>query len=209
MYKKLVFFGIVVLLAPLLFIPEYGYFWAMGFEFGKVMPDVQFHGIQLFLCLLVVAAFMFFAGLVHPKISLWFGEKTRKRSSALYGIVVGIAIVGLIEVNLIAHAIVEHEDRVMVAFYEDIEIGDSVNEILGLSNSRNKHLRYSFSLKGIEKDLAAFDRNKNFVDFSYPNKFRSSRMRMIVETSLHPGDEGAQIVGKYLLLDNRVTRSNI
>ena len=76
------------------------------------MPDLQFHGIQLFLCLLVAAAFMFFAGLVHPKISLWFGEKTRKRSSVIYGVIVGIAIAGLVEVNLIASAIVEHEDPI-------------------------------------------------------------------------------------------------
>jgi len=173
------------------------------------MPDVQFHGIQLFLCLLVVAAFMFFAGLVHPKISLWFGEKTRKRSSTIYGIVVGIAIVGLIEVNLIATGIVEYEDRVMVSFYEDIEIGDSVGEVLNLSDSLNKHLRYSFSLMETERDLVAFDQNKNFVDFSYPNRFRTSRMRMVVETNLYPGHEGALIVGKYLLLDNRVARSKI
>ena len=209
MYKKLIIFGLLVLLVPIVFIPGYDYAWALGFRFGEVMPDVQFHGIQLFLCLLVVAAFMFFAGLVHPKISLWFGEKTRKRSSTIYGIVVGIAIVGLIEVNLIASGIVELEDRVMVSFYEDIEIGDPVDEVLGLSNSLNKHLRYSFSLLGTERDLAAFDRNKNFVDFSYPNKYRASRIRMIVETNLHPSHEGAQIVGKYLLLDNRVTRSNI
>ena len=173
------------------------------------MPDVQYHGIQFFLCLLVAAAFMFFAGLAHPKISLWFGEKTRKRSSTIYGTVMGIAIVGLVEVNLIAAGIVEYEDRVMVSFYEDIEIGDTVDEVLSLSTSLNKHLRYSFSLLQPERDLAAFDRNKNFVDFSYPNKFRTSRIRMVVETNLHPNHEGAQIVGKYLLLDNRVTRSEI
>ena len=207
MYKKLTLFGIFVLLVPIVFIPEYDYFWSMGFKFGKVMPDVQYHGIQLFLCLLVAAAFMFFAGLVHPKLSLWFGEKTRKRSSTIYGIVAGIAVVGLVEVNLIAHGIVEHEDRMLVSFYEEIEIGDTVGEVLGLSSSNNKHLRYSFSLQESERDLVAFDRNKNFVNFSYPNKFRTSRMRMVLETSLHPGDEGARIVGKYLLLDNRVTRS--
>ena len=173
------------------------------------MPDVQFHGIQLFLCLLVVAATMFFAGLVHPKISLWFGEKTRKRSSTIYGFVVGIAIVGLIEVNLIASGIVEYEDRVMTSFYEDIEIGDSVDEVLNLSDSLNKHLGYSFSLMEKEKELVAFDHNKNFVNFSYPNKSRTSRMRMIVETNLHPGHEDARIIGKFLLVNNRITRSQI
>ena len=148
---------------------------------------------------------MFFMGLVHPKISIWFGKKSRKRSSIIYGIVVGIAIVGLIEVNLIAFGIYEHEDRTMVSFYEAIKIGSSIDEVQNLSISLNKHLGNSYSLAQREKDLIAYDQNRNFVEFTFPNPFRTKRV--IIETNLHSGREDGQIIGKYLLINNRITRS--
>lgn len=207
MYKKLIYFGIFVFLVPLILIPEYKYITGLGWFGIEVMPSVQFHGIQLFFCLLVIASIMFIAGLVHPKISIWFGEKTRKRSSTIYGIVVGIAIVGFFEVYLIALGIYKYEDRILVSFYEEVEIGSSVDEIRNLSISLNKHLGYSYSLLPREKDLVAYDQNKNFIDFSYPNQFRTRRM--IVETNLHPGREDARVIGKFLLVNNQVTRSEI
>jgi len=207
MYKKLIYFGIFVFLVPIVFIPEYKYITGLGWWGIEVMPDVQFHGIQLFFCLLVIASIMFIAGVVHPKISIWFGEKTRKRSSTIYGIVVGIAIVGLIEVNIIALGIYKYEDRIMASFFKDIEIGSSIDEVQNLSISLNKHLGYSYSLSEREKDLIAYDQNRNFVDFSYPNQFRTGRL--IVETNLYPGDADARIIGKFLLINNRITRSEI
>lgn len=162
-------------------------------------------GFNCFFCLLVTASIMFLAGHVHPKISLWFGEKTLKRSSTIYAIVVGIAIVGLIEVNLIALGIYKYEDRIMVSFYEEIEVGSSIDEARNLSNSLNRHLGYSYSLSEREQDLIAYDQNRNFVDFSNPNQFRTRRM--IVETNLHPGHEDARIIRKFLLINNRIARS--
>ena len=208
MYKKLVYFGILILLVPLIFIPEYKYITGLGWFGIEVMPGVQFHGIQLFFCLLVIASIMFIAGVVHPKYSIWFGEKSRKRSCTLYGIVVGIAIAGLIEVNLIALGIYKYEDKKMVSFYENIQIGNSVDEARNLSKLLNNHIGYSYSLSQTEKDLIAYDQNRNFVGFTYPHQFRTSRMRMIVETSLHPGHEDARIVGKYLLVNYRIARSD-
>lgn len=207
MYKKLIYFGIFVFLVPIIFVLDNRYITGLGWFGIEVMPGVQFHGIQLFFCLLVIASTMFVMGLAHPKISIWFGEKTRKRSSTIYGIVVGIAIVGLIEVNLIALGIYEYEDRIMVSFYEDIEIGSSIDEARNLSISLNKHLGYSYSLSERERDLITYDQNRNFVDFSNPNQFRTRRM--IVETNLHPGHEDARIIGKFLLVNNRITRSEI
>jgi hypothetical protein len=209
MYKKLIYFGIFALLVPIVFIPEYKYITVVGFWVWKVMPDVQYHGVQLFFCLLVIASTMFFAGLVHPKISIWFGEKTRKRSSTIYGIVAVIAIAGLFEVYLIALGIYEYEDRQMVSFYEDIEIGNSVDEIQNLSISLNKHLGYSYSLSEGERNLITDDQNRKFVGFKYPHQFRTSRMRMIVETNLHPAHEDARIIGKFLLINYQITRSKI
>ena len=209
MYKKLIFFGIFVFLVPIIFVSDYTYiiFTTMirGFPFSEVRHDVQYHGIQLFFCLLVIATTMFFAGLVHPKISIWFGEKTTQRSSTIYGLVVVIAVVGLIEVNLISSYIYEYEDRIMVSFYEDIEIGSSIDEVQNLSISLSKHLGYSDSLAEREKDLIAYDQNRNFVEFTYPNKFRTRRV--IVETNLNPSHEDARTIGKFLLISNRITRS--
>jgi len=205
MYKKLIYFGIFVFLVPIIFVLDNKYITGLGFFGLEVMHGVQYHGIQLFFCLLVIASTMFIAGHVHPKISLWFGEKTRKRSSTIYGIVVGIAIVGLIEVNLLALSIYDYEDRIMVSFYEDVKIGSSIDEVQKLSTSLNKHIGYSYSLLPREKDLINYDQNRNFVDFTNPNQFRSRRM--IVETNLHPGHEDARIIGKFLLKNNRITRS--
>ena len=207
MYKKLTCFGIFVFLVPIIFVPEYEYITGLGFFELEVMHDVKYHGIQLFFCLLVIAVFMFFMGLAHPKISIWFGEKTRKRSSTVYGIIVGIAIGGLVEVNLIALGIYEYEDRTMVSFYEAIEVGDSLDEVQNLSFSLNKHLSYNDSLAQREKDLIAYDQNRNFVEFTFPDPFRTRRV--IIETNLHPDREGVRIIGKYLLINNRVTRSVI
>jgi len=207
MYKKLIYFGIFVFLVPIIFVLDNKYITGLGWWGIEVMPGVQYHGIQLFLCLLVIASTMFVVGHVHPKISIWFGEKTRKRSSTIYGIVVGIAIIGLIEVNLIALGIYEYEDRIMVSFYEDTKIGSSIDEARNLSISLNKHLGYSYALSEREQNLITDDQNRNFVDFSNPNQFRTSRI--IVETNLHPGHEDARIIGKFLLENNRITRSEI
>ena len=204
MYKKLTYFGIIVFLVPVIFVPDYKYITGLGFFELEVMHDVKYHGIQLFFCLLVIAVFMFFMGLAHPKISIWFGEKTRKRSSTIYGIVVGIAIVGLVEVNLIAFGIYEYEDRTMVSFYEVIEIGSSIDEVQNLSISLNEHLGYSHSLEQREIDLIAYGKNGNFVEFVFPDPFRTSRV--IIETNLHPARKDGQITGKYLLINNRVAR---
>jgi len=205
MYKKLICFGIFVFLVPLIFVPEYQYITGLGFFDFDVMHDVKYHGIQLFFCLLVIAVFMFFMGLAHPKISIWFGEKTRKRSSIIYGTVVGIAIAGLVEVNLIALGIYEYEDRTMVSFYEVIEIGSSIDEVQNLSISLNEHLGYSHSLEQREIDLIAFGKNGNFVEFVFPDPFRTRRV--IIETNLHPARKDGQITAKYLLINNRVARS--
>lgn len=178
-----------------------------GFPFSEVRHGVKYHGIQLFFCLLVIATTMFFAGLVHPKISIWFGEKTTQRSSTIYGIVVGIAIAGLVEVNLISSGIYDYEDRIMVSFYEGIEIGSSIDEVLNLSVSLNKHLEYNGSLAEREKKLVSYDENRNFVEFSYPNQFRTRRT--IVETSISPDHEDAQIIGKFLLINSQISRSEI
>ncbi len=207
MYKKLTCFGIFVLLVPIIFVPEYKYITGLGFFEIEVMHDVKYHGIQLFFCLLLIAVFMFFMGLAHPKISIWFGEKTRKRSSTIYGIVVGIAIVGLIEVNLIALGIYEYEDRTMVSFYEAIELGNSLDEVQNLSISFNKHLGLNDSLAQREKDLIAYNRDRNFVEFTFPDPFRTRRV--IIETNLHPDRQDGQIIGKYLLIDNQITKSEI
>ncbi len=207
MYKKLTYFGILVFLVPLIFVPEYKYITELGFFELEVMHDVKYHGIQLLFCLLVFAVFMFFMGLAHPKISLWFGEKTRKRSSTIYVIVMGIAIIGLVEVNLIALGIYEYEDRTMVSFYEDIEIGSSFDEVQNHSISLNKHLGYSDSLAQREKDLIPYDQNRNFAEFTFPDQFRTRRV--IVETNLYPDHVDARIVGKFLLINNRITRSEI
>lgn len=205
MYKKLIYFGIFVFLVPILFVLDNKYITGLGWFGIEVMHGVQYHGIQLFFCLLVISVFMFFMGLAHPKVSIWFGEKTRKRSSIIYGVVLGIAIVGLIEVNLIASGIYEYEDRTMVSFYEAVEIGSSFDEVKNLSTSLNKHLGYSDSLAQREKDLIAYDQNRYFVEFTFPNPFRTRRV--IVETDLHLDREGGQIIGKYLLINNRITRS--
>jgi len=209
MYKKLIYFGIIALLVPLFFIPDYEYITGVGFWVWEVMPDVQYHGVQLFFCLLVVAATLFFGGLVHPRISLWFGEKTRKRSSTIYAIVAIIAIAGLFEVHLITLGIYEYEDRQMASFYEEIEIGNSVAEIQRLSTSLNKHLGYSYSLSEVEKDSIDAYQNRKFVGFKYPHQFRTSRMRIIVETNLHPAHEDARVIGKFLLKNHQITRSKI
>lgn len=209
MYKKLIFFGILVFLVPIFFVSDYSYITSTtvigGFPFTKVRHDVLYHGIQLFFCLLVVAVTMFFAGLVHPKISIWFGEKTRQRSSLIYGVVVVIAVVGLIEVNLISSYIYEYEDRTMVSFYEDIGIGNSIGEVQSLSISHNKHLGQNDSLADREKDLIAYDQSRNVVEFAFPNQFKTRRV--IVETNLPPGHEDARVIGKFLIINNRITRS--
>jgi hypothetical protein len=207
MYKKLTCFGILVFLVPLIFVPEYKYITELGFFELEVMHDVKYHGIQLLFCLLVFSVFMFFMGLAHPKISLWFGEKTRKRSSTIYVIVMGIAIIGLVEVNLIALGIYEYEDRTMISFYEDIEIGSSFDEVRNHSISLNKHLGYSDSLAQREKDLIPYDQNGNFAEFTFPDQFRTRRV--IVETNLYPDHVDARIVGKFLLINNRIARSEI
>ena len=207
MYKKLTCFGILVLLVPFIFVSEYKYITELGFFELEVMHDVKYHGIQLFFCLLVFAVFMFFMGLANPKISLWFGEKTRKRSSIIYLIVVGIAIAGLVEVNLIALDIYEHEDRIMVTFYEDIEIGSSFNEVQRHSISLNEHLGYNDLLAEREKDIISYDQNKNFAEFTFPDQFRTRRV--IVETNLNPDHVDARIVGKFLLINNQIAKSEI
>ena len=209
MYKKLIYFGTFVFLVPIIFVSDYTYITTTtvirGFPFSEVRHGVQYHGIQLFFCLIVIATTMFFAGLVHPKISIWFGEKTTQRSSTIYGIVVGIAVLGLIEVNLISSRIYEYEDRIMVSFYEDTEIGSSIDAVQNLSVSLNKHLGHSDSLAEREKDLIAYDKNRNFVEFAFPNQFKTRRV--IVETNLRPSHEDARIIGKFLLINNRITRS--
>ena len=209
MYMKLIIFGIFVLLVPIIFVPDYTYITTttvlQGHPFSEVRHGVLYHGIQLFFCLFIIATTMFFAGLIHPKISIWFGEKTTQRSSIIYGIVVGIAVVGLIEVNLISSSIYEYEDRIMVSLYEDIEIGSSINEVQNHSVFLNRHIEHTGSLAEREKDLIAYDQNRNFVEFTYPNKFRTRRV--IVEKNLYPGHEDARVIGKFLLIDNRVARS--
>jgi hypothetical protein len=97
--------------------------------------------------------------------------------------------------------------RIMVSFYEDTEIGSSIDAIQNLSISLNKHLGHSDSLAEREKDLIAYDQNRNFVEFTFPNQFKTRRM--IVETNLNPGHEDARIIGKFLLKDNQITRSEI
>lgn len=209
MYWKLTCFGIFVFLVPIIFVSDYTYITTTtvigGFPFTKVRHDVQYHGIQLFFCLLFIAITMFFAGLVHPKISLWFGEKTRPRSSTIYGIVVGIAIVGLVEVNLISSYIYEFEDRTMISFYEGIEIGSSIDEAQNLSISLNKNIGHSVSLAEREKALIAYDQTRNVLEFTFPNQFKTRRV--IVETNLRPSHEDARITGKYLLINNQIARS--
>ena len=78
MYKKLIFLGILFFLVPIVFVLDNKYIMGLGWWGIEVMHSVQFHGIQLFFCLLVIAATMFFMGLANPKITLWFGAKTRK-----------------------------------------------------------------------------------------------------------------------------------
>ncbi len=204
MYKKLIFFGIFVFLVPIIFVIDNRYVTGIGFFGMKAMHGMQYYGIQLFIGMLVIALFVFTLGIVHPKIPLWFGEKTRKRSSTIYGIVVGIAIAGLVEVNLIALIVYEYEDRIMVSFYEDLKMGSSSYEVKKLSASLNKHMRYTYTLSLKANDLITYDINRNFVIFSYPNQFRSRRM--IVETNLYPGHEDARIIGKYLLKNNQIER---
>jgi hypothetical protein len=118
---------------------------------------------------------------------------------------VGITIVGLIEVNLLALAIYDYEDRIIVSFYEDLKIGNSIDEVKKLTGSLSKHIGYSYSLSTNEKDLIGSDEKRNFVDFSYPGEFRSRHL--IVETNIYPGNEDARVIGKYLLKDNRLEGS--
>ena len=162
-------------------------------------------GFNCFFCLFVIATTLFFAGLIHPKISIWFGEKTIQRSSTIYGTVAGIAVVGLIEVNLISSSLYEYEDRIMASFYEDIEIGDSFNEVQNLSISLNKHLSYTDTLAQREKDLVAYEQNNIFVEFTFPNPFRTRRV--IVETNRYPDHDDVRVMSKFLLINSRITKS--
>ena len=205
MYKKLTYFGIFIFLVPIIFVIDNRYVTGIGFFGMEAMHGVQFYGIQMFLGLFVIAFIVFILGHVNPKISLWFGEKTRKRSSIIHGIVVGITIVGLVEVNLLALVIYDYEDRKMVSFYEDLKIGSSIDEVKKLTVSLSQHIGYSYSLSKTEKDLISHDEKRNFVDFSYPGKFRSRHM--IVETNIYPGHEDARIIGKYLLKNNQLEGS--
>ena len=209
MYWQLTCFGMFVFLLPTLFIPDYSYITTKtvigGFPFTTVRHDVLYHGIQFFFCLLFIAISLFFAGLVNPKISLWFGKKTRQRSSTVYGIVVVIAILGFAEVKLISSYLYELEDGTMVSFYEGIAIGSSMDEVQKFSRSLNKNLRHSVSLADREKDLIAYDQTRNVLEFTFPNQFRTRRV--IVETNLRLDDEDARVIGKYLLIDNRIAKS--
>ncbi len=117
----------------------------------------------------------------------------------------GITIGGLIEVNLLALVIYDYEDRIMVSIYKDLKIGSSVDELKKLSGSLSQHIGYSYSLSTNEKDLITYDEKRNFVDFSYPGKFRSRHL--IVETNIYPGHEDARIIGKYLLKNNQLEGS--
>ena len=205
MYKKLTYIGNFIFLVPIIFVIDNSYVTAIGFFGMKAMHGVQYYGIQMFLGLFLIAFIIFILGHVNPKISLWFGEKTRKRSSIIHGIVVGITIVGLIEVNLLALVIYDYEDRIMVSFYEDLKIGNSIDNVKKHSGSLGKHIGYSYSLSTNEKDLISYDEKRNFVDFSYPGGFRSRHL--IVETNIYPGHDDARVIGKYLLKNNQLEGS--
>jgi len=60
----------------------------------------------------------------------------------------------------------------MVSFYEDLKIGNSIDNVKKQSGSLGKHIGYSYSLSTNEKDLIGYDEKRNFVGFSYPGGFR-------------------------------------
>jgi hypothetical protein len=101
--------------------------------------------------------------------------------------------------------IYDYEDRIMVSFYEDLKIGNSIDNVKKYSGSLGQHIGYSYSLSTIEKDLIGYDEKRNFVDFSYPGGFRSRHL--IVETNIYPGHDDARVIGKYLLKNNQLEGS--
>jgi len=192
MFRKLAIVAVVMLAVPLAFLVQDKYVSGLG-PYGVVsLHSVEHYGYGFFVLTLLSALGLLIAGMIHPKISLWWGTRTRRRVCIVYAFMVAVSVLGVLEVRFLSTMVYAHDSAEMRSFYHQLSAGTPVEQIKKLARSHGKHIGYGYrpTQNMMRKlDVPEQDTSRYFVEFSYPGLWRLPRV--VVETTAPPEQAGA------------------
>jgi hypothetical protein len=190
-YKKL---GVLAIIAASM--PAIGYFlnryqYISTFPYGAFYHSTWSFGNYTFQLLLFIGVLGVCLGLIRPQLSLWFGEKNRKRVFVVYGLIIAVAFGVRYEAYEFSKVVFAREEQTMNEAYAELRPGSSAKELEATIKSIDPNIRYAYidtsSFKRID-GYPNYVSTKYVVEFAYPGFFPKYdvQSRIVAEMSSDP-----------------------
>ena len=189
--------------------PVLGYFsnryeYISTFPYGAFYHSTISYGTYTFQVLLLVGLLGLLLGLVHPRLSLWFGEKNRKRVLVIYGFTIAIAFGVRHEAYQLSKIVFADEEANMNLVYEALLPGTNAKEMEATIKAIDSNIGYVYGDTSPYRRINGYPYSgtpKYAVEFAYPGFFPKYEVqsRVVVEMSSDPHSSEATAEGIFLL----------
>ncbi len=211
-YKNFAILAIVALSMPVLgyFLNRYEYISA--FPYGAFYHSSISYGTYTSQFLLLVGSLGLLVGLVQPRLSLWFGDKNRKRVLLIYGFTLAVAFAVRYEAYQLSKIVFANEEAAMILVYEAMRTGTNVKEMEATIKAIDSNIRYVYRDTSPYLSVNGYpigDKSKNAIEFAYPGFYPKFEVqsRVVVVMSADPRIPKATAERVFLLNQSSVRNS--
>jgi hypothetical protein len=186
-YKKLSILIAVALSIPMLGYAVNQYVYVSTFPFGAYYHSAITFGTLTFGLLLVAGSVGLLVGLVRPSLSLWVGERNRKRVLVVYGLTLALGITVKYETYFFSKLIFSNEEENVALVYRTLEPGASIRDVQQTIEKVDPNIRYHYA------DISRYSRTTGYpydgtprfaIEIKYPSFYPKLEVQSRIVTHL-------------------------
>lgn len=178
-YTRLALFALCALAVPLIGLWSDHYIFVSSFPYGGYYHSVSVFGTWATNCMLVVGAAGGLLGLIAPKISIWFGPKTRKNVLVVYGGVLVVAFTVRSETHLLSQYIYVDEQATLLKTFEQLQPGMTTKAVVAQVKKTHKNIAFHYGDTSpyVEVGGFPFQETKPAIIFKFPTFYPKNEVQ--------------------------------
>jgi hypothetical protein len=211
-YKKLAFVSLCAFAMPLIGLYTNTYVFIDGFPYGGCYHTVILFGTKTFQLLLIACSLGLLLGLIAPKISIWYGSKTRKTVLIVYGFLLIVAFAVRSETHYLSRYVFLSEQKSVLKAYESLKPGMTTEELVMRVKQLDANVIYQFGDTSPYKEIEGFPVTsvKPTIVFKYPGFYPKFDVQgqLVLEMSAIPSSPNAISLRVFALEGATMLASN-
>ncbi|WP_129781109.1 hypothetical protein [Peristeroidobacter soli] len=202
-YGKLTVLALLAASIPVLAYLFGGYVFVSTFPYGAHYHSAVVSGSFISKILLLMGFLGLLSGLAYPALSLWFGERSRRRVLIVYGLTLTLGVALRYEARFLSELIHTNEEEKMALAYRALVPGALLRDARHAIGGVDSNIRADFANWSSFNGITGFpyDATKSGIEFSYPTAFprRRAQSRIVAQLSAPMTDPDA-VIERVILL---------